>query len=77
MKPLAVDMTQLDPAKRPDIHEVMKRLRDIIKSMSSWKLRSRVVNRKEWFIVGVWRFLPYAARTAGSVVTRKAAIPLP
>lgn len=77
MDSLVADMTQADPSKRPKIDEVVARFGDIRKSLSTWKLRSRIVGRRELRIVRMWRAVPYYFRTAAYIVTRKAAIPEP
>ena len=48
LRPLLSDMIQEDPAKRPTIDEVVSRFDMIVKGLSSWKLRSRVVSRKDF-----------------------------
>ncbi|KAJ7092043.1 kinase-like domain-containing protein [Mycena belliarum] len=47
MRPLANDMTAQDPAKRPDMSEVVERFTKIRKSLSWWKLRSHVAKAKD------------------------------
>ncbi|KAJ7092046.1 hypothetical protein B0H15DRAFT_835274 [Mycena belliarum] len=48
MKALADDMVGEDPAKRPTIDEVIERFTAIRSSLSSWKLRSRVIREKDF-----------------------------
>ncbi|KAJ7092967.1 hypothetical protein B0H15DRAFT_972724 [Mycena belliarum] len=48
MKALADDMVGEDPAKRPTIDEVIERFAAIRDSLSSWKLRSRVVRSRDF-----------------------------
>jgi hypothetical protein len=55
MKPLVDDMVQDDPTKRPTMDEVVARFEVIRKNLSSWKLRSRVVDRTDSFTGGVAR----------------------
>ncbi|KAJ7680967.1 hypothetical protein DFH06DRAFT_1265694 [Mycena polygramma] len=68
MRPLVDDMVQDDPTKRPKIDEVVARFAEIQKGLSSWKLRYRVIEKKEFTyvphrIVGHWyRRLYYAFR---------------
>ncbi|KAI0312540.1 hypothetical protein OF83DRAFT_1176535 [Amylostereum chailletii] len=77
IKPLVDDMVNTEPSKRPKIDDVVARFKIIRDSLGTWKLRSRLVRRKEWRIVRVWKFGGHVYRTAGYVLTRKAAIPEP
>ncbi|TFY52688.1 hypothetical protein EVG20_g10445, partial [Dentipellis fragilis] len=72
---LVADMVQDDPSQRPDINEVVSRFAKIRASLSSWKLRSRTIRRKEWKVVTLWRFPPHLVRTIRCIVTRTPAIP--
>ncbi|KAJ7267690.1 kinase-like domain-containing protein [Mycena haematopus] len=59
MRPLVNDMVQDDPTKRPTIDEVVARFAEIQKGLSSWKLRSRVLGKREYpylpqRVVGHW-----------------------
>lgn len=47
MRPLVADMIQSDPSKRPTMDEVVARFNDIRRSLSRWKLRSRVIDHEE------------------------------
>ncbi|OJA09387.1 hypothetical protein AZE42_06820 [Rhizopogon vesiculosus] len=51
IEPLISDMLQDDPAKRPTMNEVMSRFKPTYEALSPWKLRSRAVMKKEWFIM--------------------------
>ncbi|KAA1473351.1 hypothetical protein DENSPDRAFT_822699, partial [Dentipellis sp. KUC8613] len=75
MEELVADMIQEDPSKRPDINEVVSRFANIRASLSSWKLRSRTIRRKEWKVVTLWKFPPHIVRTTRFIVTRTPAIP--
>ncbi|KAF5376396.1 hypothetical protein D9757_008690 [Collybiopsis confluens] len=46
LEELIADMTQDDPTKRPRMSEVVSRFAEIRKSLSWWKLRSRVSNKR-------------------------------
>ncbi|KAJ7630024.1 hypothetical protein DFH06DRAFT_1005613 [Mycena polygramma] len=48
MRPLVNDMVQDDPTKRPSIDQVVTRFAEIQRGLSSWKLRSRVVGKREY-----------------------------
>jgi len=77
MKVLIADMVQEDPTKRPTMDEVVARFSEIRNKPSMWKLRSRLVRKKEILPVKVWRTVGHWYRTAGYVLSRKAAIPDP
>ncbi|KAJ7162140.1 hypothetical protein C8R46DRAFT_1282644 [Mycena filopes] len=75
MKPLVDDMVQTDPTLRPDIDEVVTRFAEIQKDLSSWTLRSRVLDKQEFpylpqRVVGHWY------RRIRSVIMRVPAIPI-
>ncbi|KAF7318271.1 Protein kinase domain-containing protein [Mycena chlorophos] len=76
MTGLVADMTQEDPAKRPNIDEAVARFAEIQKSLSSWKLRSRVVSQKEGFF-RLDRVIMHWSRRVRSFVFRRPAIPTP
>ena len=40
-------MVQDDPTKRPSIEEVEKRFEQSVRTLSTWKLRSRLVGKRE------------------------------
>lgn len=50
MRPLLQDMCQDDPTKRPTMKEVVSRFESLVKGLSGWKLRSRVVSKQERFM---------------------------
>ncbi|TFK53485.1 hypothetical protein OE88DRAFT_1626029 [Heliocybe sulcata] len=62
MGPLVSDMVQDDPIKRPNMDEVVTRFENIQKSLNSWKLRSRVVERDAAPILNLYRFLVHWRR---------------
>jgi hypothetical protein len=55
MQPLVTDMVQDDPNQRPTIDEVVARFEKIRQGLSSWKLRSRVVKRRDSLIPDIYR----------------------
>ena len=77
MNDLVADMTQDDPTKRPNMDEVVARFEEIRKSLSSWKLRSRLVRRKDNALVGVFRSFAHWTRRIGFILRRVPAIPTP
>lgn len=62
MKDLVQDMVQKDPAKRPDIHECVRRLGDIRKNLSNYKLRSRAGSAKDAAVANVYLGLAHSFR---------------
>ena len=78
MKPLIDDMVQDDPAKRPNMNEVIERFEEIVQGLSQWKLRSRPHRRMLYFsqkmriplhIISHWK------RKVTYIVNRTLAIP--
>jgi beta-galactosidase GanA len=41
MKPRIDDMVQDEPAKRPNVNEVVQRFEEIVQGLSQWKLHSQ------------------------------------
>ena len=77
MKVFIAEMVQEDPTKRPTMDEVVARFSEIKNKLSTWKLRSRLVHKKEIFPVKVWRTVGHWYRTVSYGLSRKAAIPDP
>ena len=77
MEPLIAEMTQEDPQKRPTAQEVVSRFAEIRRGLSIWKLRSRVVRRDEIWMMRALRSGRHLFRTAGYILGRKAAVPVP
>ncbi|EGN93995.1 hypothetical protein SERLA73DRAFT_115488 [Serpula lacrymans var. lacrymans S7.3] len=77
MEPLVKDMVQTDPAKRPTMDEVVARFDQILKQLSSWKLRSRVVDKEDGNITGLYRGVTHWTRRIGYIIRRLPAIPTP
>ncbi|KAI0041364.1 hypothetical protein FA95DRAFT_1501607 [Auriscalpium vulgare] len=75
LEPLLADMCCDDPSKRLTIGEAVARFKDIRANLSAWKLRSRVVSRKDHAIVGFFRGLGHLYSTVRDI--RKAPIPDP
>ena len=76
MKPLIEDMVHVDPTKRPTMDEVVLRFKDIYKSVGWWRLRARLVGRREFWTFP-HRTVRYLGNTMRSMVTLKPALPLP
>lgn len=79
IKPLVDDMVQDDPAKRPNIDEVVQRFDEMIRTLSSWKLRSRLVElgEKEYPLIGAIRAAHHFFRTTAHVLMFRNPLPRP
>ncbi|EGN92763.1 hypothetical protein SERLA73DRAFT_190610 [Serpula lacrymans var. lacrymans S7.3] len=77
MASLVEDMAQDDPAKQPIMDEVVTRFDEILKQLSSWNLRSRVIYKEDGHIVGLYRGVTHWTRRIGYLVRRVSAIPEP
>ncbi|EGO22424.1 hypothetical protein SERLADRAFT_473222 [Serpula lacrymans var. lacrymans S7.9] len=77
MEPLVNNMVQDDPAKRPTMDEVVARFDQIFEQLSSWKLRSRVVDKTDGNITGLFRGVTHWTRRIGYIIRRVPAIPTP
>ena len=77
MNGLIADMVQEDPTKRPTMDDVVARISEIKKKLSTWKARSRMVRKEEFWPLKVWRTVGHWYRTIGYVVGRMPAIPDP
>ncbi|RPD57478.1 hypothetical protein L227DRAFT_613500 [Lentinus tigrinus ALCF2SS1-6] len=73
--PLVKDMIQTDPSKRPTIQEVSRRFEELVKVLSRWRLRSRLVHVKEDPIDKLFRTIGYPFRTFRYILERRPAIP--
>jgi hypothetical protein len=62
MRPLINEMVSERPEDRPDIHDCVDRLDDIVSSLPTWKLRSQVVYSTDWTYEYIWRLLPHLFR---------------
>ncbi|KAI0040837.1 hypothetical protein FA95DRAFT_1502249, partial [Auriscalpium vulgare] len=75
MHSLVGDMVAVNPSRRPTMDGVVTRFKEIRGSLSSWKLRSRLVRRKDWAIVGLYKSIGHWHRRLAYIATRKPAIP--
>ncbi|KAL4078215.1 hypothetical protein V8B97DRAFT_1935859 [Scleroderma yunnanense] len=75
MEPLIADMINEDPSKRPTMNEVVARFEAIQKTLDSWKLRSRVVDRYETLLEVTTRTALHWTRQLTYVVRRLPAVP--
>lgn len=77
MRELVAAMTHVDPKKRITMDEVVTRFDVILKSLSTHKLRSRVVKQNENPIMMVFRTIGYLTRRASYTLARVPALPRP
>ncbi|KAJ6629435.1 hypothetical protein B0H10DRAFT_1776589 [Mycena sp. CBHHK59/15] len=75
MRPLVADMTLTDPQKRPKIDEVVSRFEAIVSGLSSWKLRSRV-RKKSDFYLDIPEIAKHWYRRIGYIIRRVPPIPV-
>ena len=75
MEPLVAQMVQSDPTKRPTMDEAILRLDQIVKQLSSWKLRSRVVDRGDGNILRLYHGASHWVRRISYIFRRVSAIP--
>jgi hypothetical protein len=77
LEKLVTGMVQSDPAKRPTMEQVVARFDEICGRLSSWKLRSRVVRRKDSYLLGFFRGVVHWNRRTRFVIRRIPALPSP
>ncbi|KAI0044020.1 hypothetical protein FA95DRAFT_1497799 [Auriscalpium vulgare] len=77
LEPLVADMCHEDPIMRPPIDVVASRFAEVSGALASWKLRSRLVGRKDSFVLGPFRWIRHVYRTTGYIITRTPAVPMP
>jgi len=76
MTPLISDMVHEDPAKRPTMDQVVTRFDEILRSLSQWKLRSRVIGKNDSNIAGFYRATVHAFHATQYILTRQPAVPV-
>ncbi|TFK77755.1 hypothetical protein K466DRAFT_508139 [Polyporus arcularius HHB13444] len=78
MEPLIATMVQDDPSKRPTMDDVVTSFKEILSKLSSWKLRERLVERKDNVAVNFLKDLHHISfRTVPFLLTRRPALPTP
>ncbi|KAI0786619.1 kinase-like domain-containing protein [Abortiporus biennis] len=77
MSSLVADMTQNDPEKRPDIHEVVRRFTAILQQLHWWTLRSRLVYIDESRSESSGREVRHWIRTVWHILCFRRALPTP
>ncbi len=78
MEPLIAIMVQDEPSKRPTMDDVVSSFKEILSKLSSWKLRERLVERKDNITVNLLKDLHHVSfRTVPFMLTRRPALPTP
>ena len=77
MRELVDAMTEVNPAKRPTIEEVVETFDGIRCSLSTVKLRSPITSKDDPTIIIMFRHARQLTRTLLYVMQRKPAIPVP
>jgi len=77
LKPLVMDMVRDDPTKRPTMEEVVSRFDEIRATLKRWKLRGRLVARRENNLVKLLKDVRHVFRTAKFIVRRYPPVPTP
>ncbi|KAJ3871501.1 hypothetical protein F5051DRAFT_423278, partial [Lentinula edodes] len=77
LRPLVNDMIVDDPFKRPNMDEVASRFSIIMKTVPSWKLRSRAVRKNEFPLLKPFRAIHHLLWTTSMMLLLKPAIPTP
>jgi len=76
MSGLVGDMVQDDPERRPTADELVVRLDEITQSLSSWKLRARVVKVDDIWPLGLYRGVGHWIRRMNYIANRTPAVPV-
>jgi hypothetical protein len=77
MEDLINSMTQEEPARRPQIEEVLEKFTSIRRSLRVAKLRSPIISRKALKLFGVIKRARHSVRTVEYIVSGRPAIPDP
>lgn len=71
-------MVQPEPDKRPSMDEAVASLNDIIKRLSSFQLRQRLVEREDGTFINIVKGIyHFSYRTVPNVLARKSPLPTP
>lgn len=76
IQPLVNDMVQDDPSKRPTMDMVVSRFKAIRDTLNEGQLRSRVVDRREILVVGIFKELFHWGRRLEYTVRRMPPVPV-
>jgi len=75
LKPLVDDMVRDDPSKRPTMEQAVERFDSIRQYLSTWKLRSRVIDKDEGPFEHLYRGAAHWKRRIGFIAKRVPATP--
>ena len=75
MQDLVDEMTQINPAKRPLIEDVVAIFSDIVKSLSGFKLRSPLVSKHKTDLFTTFCRAKQALLNLQYIFSRKVAVP--
>jgi hypothetical protein len=76
MRELIDAMTDENPVKRPTIEEVIEKFDEIRSSLSTVKLRSPIISKKDPTIFTIYRHARQLTRTVLYVIQRMPAVPV-
>ncbi|KAG2361538.1 hypothetical protein BDR07DRAFT_1610104 [Suillus spraguei] len=77
LKPLVDDMVQDNPSGRPTMEAIVKRFDSIRQTLSTWKLRSRVISVEDGVLENMYYGTAHWRRRIGFILRRVSAIPRP
>ncbi|KAI0358580.1 hypothetical protein OH77DRAFT_1474329 [Trametes cingulata] len=77
LRPLLDDMVQDEPSRRPTMDQVASSFDLLLGSLSTWRLRSRLVPREELWMLRYYRVIAHAFRTLYYIITFRPALPRP
>jgi len=77
MHNLVAEMTHSDPTKRPSIEDVVAKFSLIHESLSSFKLRSPIISKRDPSLFSVFRCAKQILLTLQDIVLHNAAVPKP
>ena len=77
MRELIDTMTDENPEKRPTIEEVIEKFNEILSLLSTIKLRSPIISKKDPIIFSIFRHARQLTRTLTYVIQRMPAVPAP
>lgn len=77
MKPLVNDIVADEPATRPNMDEVVRRFDEVRSTLSFWKLRSRLIVRKDGGFVNFLKLVRHIYHQATYLACSLSPVPTP
>lgn len=78
MEPLITRMVQDEPTKRPTMDEVTAEFATIRATLSCWKLRERLIERRDSVLMNVLKDVHYlSTRAVPNLLSLRKAVPTP